>query len=931
MPQLRLTQTIIKTDVAETEVIFNRGESLFLLGNYTLIDIDEESEFYRYTFDGNYGEYRVTVSLQDAGASRAGGTKTAEENGGKSRTTARTAPVSATCTCPFPRNGCKHVVAACLDIERRLSRAKGVAETTTRNEILSAEYMTPEEIREAALEARRERASREGFTLRLGETYKGAHSVVTPAGKSYTVTFYDPVGGIGHCTCPDFATNHLETCKHLLFAHRELLQRKDLEDRAREETFPFVHIIWNARQQKPACYYERVEDEELRAELAELFNEKGIYPRKSISRLYKLFLKIGDGDAVLFDESLLRHMERILYEREVDKLRRKHKIDTTSLKASLYPYQREGVEFAVFKRSAIIADEMGLGKTVQAIAAVIMKKRIFGFSKVLVVCPSSVKEQWRREIEKFSDETALVVTGARQQRKAQYMEENAFFKIANYEAVMRDILPIKRWAPEIIILDEAQRIKNFETKTHQALSALPREHVLVLTGTPLENKLEDLYSIVQFCDSDLLTPLWAFAANHLNLDQRSKVQGYRNLTVVRDKLKGLILRRRRKDVIDSLPEQVQHEYYLPLTEEQEQIHQGYMTALLALINKKVITPIDMKRIQMTLLCARMVCDSTYLIDKETNISPKLVELMSILNEIVVENGRKVIIFSEWTTMIYLIGKALSDMEICFVEFTGKIPTAKRQRLVEEFHENDDCMVFLSSDAGGVGLNLQNADCIINFELPWNPAKLNQRIGRVSRIGQKSAKIDVINLLTRNSIEERVYATIGLKQELFDAVLEGEGEDEVDFSRESKSKFINQLREMFGEEPVDVRSTSLPGPELDEDTPHYLNPKALAEQADIDLGAEEYGDEEIAVQEVDGPAGATGRTSDGRSEASPDQARSVDPVQLETVLNQGLSFLDSIARMATGKGLSGSDDSDDKRIEIDRETGEVTLKFKLPGF
>ena len=901
----RLTSTAIRSRVAESEVIYKRGESLFLLGNYTQIDFDEETGEYHYAFDGNYGEYRVTIAIP---------TKAPNTEDGA------TSLISSSCSCPYPRRGCKHVVAACLDIERRMSRVKKMMNKASEGETPEAKYLTPEEIRKTALDARKERASKQGFTLDVGETFKGSHTVRTTDGRSYAVTFYNPVEGIGHCSCPDFATNHLETCKHLIFAHNELSRRKEIETASKDEVFPFIHITWNARQQKPACYYERAEDEEIAADLSELFNEKGIYPRKSISRLYKLFLKSGDNDSVLFDDYLLRRLERIQYDREVEKLKKKHKIDTTGLKTGLYPYQREGVEFAVFRRSAIIADEMGLGKTIQAIAAVLMKKRIFGFTKVLVVCPSSVKEQWRREIEKFSDETAIVVAGSRRRRQQLYEDSNVFFKIANYEAVMRDILAIQRWAPEIIILDEAQRIKNFETKTHKALSAIPKEHALVLTGTPLENKLEDVYSIVQFCDDDLLTPLWAFAANHFNLDRRNKVQGYRNLKAVHERLEGLVLRRRRKDVIDSLPEQVSHEYYLPLTAEQQQIHQGYMAALLAIINKKVITPIDMKRIQTLLLCARMVCDSTYLIDKETNISPKLVELGTILNEIVIENRRKAIIFSEWTTMTYLIGKMLSDMGIGFVEFTGKIPAAKRQRLVEEFHENDECMVFLSSDAGGVGLNLQNADCVVNFELPWNPAKLNQRIGRVSRIGQTSNKIDVINLLTKNSIEERVYATVGLKQELFDIVLEGEGEDEVDFSRESKSKFINQLRSMFDEEPIDVAPESAPGPELDEDTPHYYNPKALSDEADVDLGVEEFSDDEPVEPQ------ATGAPSES---SAPSEI--ADPQQLETVLNQGLAFLDSLSRMATGKALTDPEDTGGKNIEVNHETGEVTLKFKLPGF
>jgi len=316
---------------------------------------------------------------------------------------------------------------------------------------------------------------------------------------------------------------------------------------------------------------------------------------------------------------------------------------------------------------------------------------------------------------------------------------------------------------------------------------------------------------------------------------------------------------------------------------------------------------------------RMVCDSTYLIDRQTNISPKLAELANILRDLVVENGRKVVLFSEWTTMTYLIGKVLSDMEIDFVELTGKIPTQKRQKLIDEFDNNPDCKVFLSSDAGGVGLNLQSADCVINFELPWNPARLNQRIGRVNRIGQKSSKINVVNLVTKNSIEEKVFAAINLKQELFDAVLSG-GVDEVDFSQENKAKFVNQIRAMFGEEPVESPKKT-EQPELDEQTPHFLNPNILSESENtIDVAAEEFDGEEPDGKESDDDSSvpASGASTDSAAKSE----------QLESVLNQGMTFLNALFQMATGKDMVDSDTK--KAIEVDRETGEVVLRFKMPG-
>ena len=881
----------IKNAIAKSDVVFSRGESIYLLGNYALQSEDPETGRYTYAMNGTYGDYTVSLNLSGD-------------------------QVKAKCSCPFPHGGCKHIVAACLDIVHRRARTQ----PETPDAPAGQDYLTPEEIRALAIEGRRERAKKENMTLVRGETYKGTHTVRTKKSAEYVVTIYSPAQRAGHCTCPDYATNHLETCKHLIFAFDKLDRFADLREQADREVFPFVHISWSARFQAPVCYHEETEDPELLATIQSMFNEKGIYSKGSLTPLYRLYDESDGNGMVRFDEYLLGRVEEILHQKELAKLERAYKPDFSFLNVTLYPYQQEGIRFATFKKAAIIADEMGLGKTVQAIAVAVLKKRLLGFTKVLVVCPSSLKDQWRREIAKYTSETAVVVAGGKTKRQEIYATGDAFFKITNYEAVMRDVLTISRWSPDLIILDEAQRIKNFETKTHQALMSLPRNHSLVITGTPLENKLEDVYSIVQFTDRTLLTPLWAFAANHLNMstDGRNKVLGYRNLQAIHDKLKGIVIRRRKSEVFDSLPDQIENNYYLDLSRQQEQIHQGYMAALMSILSKKVITPLDVKRIQKTLLAMRMVCDSTFLVDRKTNISPKLVELASILRELVISAGRKVIIFTEWTTMSYLIGKVLSDLGIAFVEFTGKVPTDKRPLLTDRFHTDPKCMVFLATDAGGLGLNLQNADCVINFELPWNPARLNQRIGRVNRLGQKSAKINVVNLICKSSIEEKVLAGINLKQELFDAVLEG-GADEIDFSAEKKNKLVNQVRALFGEEPVPAPSVAPPSPDLDEQTPHFLNPEILKEQeSQVDVSADEPGESETAEE----PALAS-------PEAQPASSRPADAVQMETVLNQGLAFLNTLSQMATGKAIVA--DTDRKAIEIDQKTGEVVLRFKLPGF
>lgn len=280
----------------------------------------------------------------------------------------------------------------------------------------------------------------------------------------------------------------------------------------------------------------------------------------------------------------------------------------------------------------------------------------------------------------------------------------------------------------------------------------------------------------------------------------------------------------------------------------------------------------------------------------------------------VQNGRKVVIFSEWTTMTMLIGKQLSRAAIPFVELTGKVPVDKRQALIDEFNDNPACKVFLSTDAGGTGLNLQAADCVVNFELPWNPAKMNQRIGRVNRIGQKSKCINVVNLIAKFSIEERIMAGIKLKGDLFGGVFDGERE-EVLFSREKRQEMVNLLRQVMGAEEEAPVTETLPTEKLAEDTPHFLNPEVLGKE--VDYAGEEG--EVVPVEVEQPPPKEELKEADGGSAE-----------KMEEILNQGMSFISGLLEMATGQKLATAEGRE-KMVTLDKKTGEVTLKFTLPGF
>ncbi len=355
------------------------------------------------------------------------------------------------------------------------------------------------------------------------------------------------------------------------------------------------------------------------------------------------------------------------------------------------------------------------------------------------------------------------------------------------------------WQPDAVILDEAQRIKNWEAKTSRAVKKLRSRYALVLTGTPLENKLEELYSIVQFVDDRRLGPAFEFLNEHRVLDVKGNLTGYRQLDKIRDKLAPILLRRTRAEVLTQLPPRTDNTLFVEMRDEQRFPYEEQQANLARLLRKPVLNDLDRKRILACIVNMRLLCDSTYLFDKQTKISPKLDEFAEVIEELFASGDHKAVVFSQWETMLHQASETLNDCGIAFSLLHGGMSGKERKEVLERFKNEPDCRVFLSTDAGGVGLNLQSADTVINLELPWNPAVLEQRIARVHRMGQQRP-VRVINFVTRNSIEERVQKAHETKRTLFAGVFDGES-DEVNFAALGQPSFLDGVRELIGQEPA----------------------------------------------------------------------------------------------------------------------------------
>ncbi len=630
-------------------------------------------------------------------------------------------------------------------------------------------------------------------------------------GRTYRVAIRGEGLGVNYCSCPDYAVNTLGTCKHIEFTLAKLRRKRGAKTafaRGFQPSSSEVYLRYGAKRE--VVFHAGTQCPDALRRLAQrFFDADGVLRPKSIPRFHQ-FLTRANEDACnghelrCYDDAL----EFISWAR--DRAELIHRIDSALpdgpgdkgfdrlVKVRLYPYQRAGALFAARAGRCLIADDMGLGKTVQAIAAAEILARCADVAGVLVICPTSLKDQWKREIEKFTDRSAVVIDGPAPKRRERY-GSGAFYEIVNYDVIHRDLEAIRQSRYDLIILDEAQRIKNWKTLAARAVKQLESDYAIVLTGTPLENRLEELHSIVEFVDRHRLGPLFRFLATHQHVDETGRVVGYRRLDDITATLEPILVRRTKDAVLDDLPERLEKRFFVPMTEQQLVYHEENREIVARIVQKwkryGYLSEIDQRRMTCALQNMRMSCNSTYLLDKRTDHGRKADELVTWLAEVLEEPDAKAVVFSQWLGMHELIVRRLVERRLDHVLFHGGVPARKRKDLVIRFHEDPRCRLFLSTDAGGVGLNLQNAGVVANMDLPWNPAVLEQRIGRVHRLGQHRP-VRVVSFVAKGTIEEGMLSLLAFKQSMFAGVLDG-GRKEVFLGGTRLRKFMDSVEQATG--------------------------------------------------------------------------------------------------------------------------------------
>ena len=698
------------------------------------------------------------------------------------------------CTCPSWRDPCKHEVAAALALRqtltseprkpladrpatrraagppppgRPLPQARLLPQARPAPPALSQPQarppdQAPDQARLQALEERRSTARREKLLVHPDPA--PFLRVESASGFGYRVHLRGGAEGPHSCDCPDFEANRLHTCKHVervrawLGSPRSRLPRGHRRVAERPRIYlHFGEVVEPRLLGRPegpgALAVRRAFDGEglSHRPLARDEAELQTWLRQFGERVEPQALRWLAGRAGRKPELPAGDFARLL----------------PSLPLKPYAYQWTGAAFLARTGRALLADEMGLGKTIQAIlAAAALRHAKHPADRVTIVCPASLRAGWQDEVRRWLGEETVLLEGPATAR-ARTIASGPRWLITHYEQVMRDHRAHEAHPPDLLIIDEAQRAKGLWTRTARVLKAIGTRYVFALTGTPLENRLEEAYAIAQLLDQRLLPPLWQIDRDHFVRDDKGRrVVLYRGLGDLRSRLAPAFLRRRKEDVALDLPERLRSTSMLPMHDDVVATYDDVLSQVARIAARKVLLPADLDRIRRLLVIARRCCNGPHMLGLEVDDRkvPKLQELEQALRDLCLGEGRKAVVFSEWTDMTERVEALCRRLRLPAFHLHGGVPVRRRPALLREFAARKGAAVFVSTDAGGVGLNLQAADVVINLDMPWNPARLEQRIARVHRIGSRRTVQEIL-LVTKESIEERILKLHETKREV----------------------------------------------------------------------------------------------------------------------------------------------------------------------
>jgi SNF2 family DNA or RNA helicase len=637
---------------------------------------------------------------------------------------------------------CSHAYAAFLQTHQELSRS-------LRPKQDGAIKYSREGMIKRVLKERQERAKLEHYHLEFADNIYGEHLLKNAQGKTYQLSFYNFEKRLGYCSCIDYQTNKLETCKHLMFAF-DAFDNKYKDSHIPQQTYPFLEIFRHPlHNYQISWFYPHQASSEMLELLEEFFDEKQLFKAEKMPDIHQFLEKIQTQKSAKIRPEVIKYISSYFDEQSLRELFIKNDLPSELLTHKIYPFQKEGIQFIGSKKGCILADEIGLGKTVQAIGAALFKAKVLGFRKVNILCPEPLIEHWKTELNKWVPDNS-----------------KAIFILESFNQIM---LTEKT---DFLIIDEAQKIDDYSSSLLDQLYQLSYNHILLITDSRIESSLMKFYAMAGLINQYLLTPLWELSYQHCLYDAKDpeKVVGYYNIEQLHKRLHNFYLRRNKSDISTQIPNADKIIIPVALDTALQAEQSKFCTKAVNIMQKKSRSQYD--HLQLKSLLKQLLRLGQYTINlvKRQTYTPKLKEFQHFIShKLHLNTNEKVIIFVDELRIQEQIKRLLQNHQKS-VQIIGD-----EQQIYE-----DDIQFYITRER--LQKELPAAKHILYFHIPYLMSAISRR-QQLLNDGLSGIKQNNIYIFkSAHSLESIWYQWMNTKpylmQQITDFLSEGSADNQM---------------------------------------------------------------------------------------------------------------------------------------------------------
>ncbi|NPD47155.1 MULTISPECIES: SNF2-related protein [unclassified Lentimicrobium] len=643
----------------QNKLSYRKGMKIYEMGQCRLMT--SSTHTYSFSVEDDYEDFKVDIKFREK-------------------------DIDTQCSCHSIKR-CSHVYAASFQTQQEMSRTLFISNDD------AVQYSRDGMIKRV-IQEREERALKENYEMDFGDNIFGEHLLRTNQNKSYHLSFYDFKKRLGYCSCPDYQTNKLETCKHLIYAFKEFSNHHDISQLP-QQTYPFLEIFRHPlNDYQIAWFYPHQPEQKAQSILDKYFNEKQLFKKDKLHLLHHFLEDIQDIKSVNIRPEVKSYISNYFESKSLSELYSNKEIPGSLLKKPIFEYQKQGILFIASRKGSILADEIGLGKTAQALGAALLKIKYSGLLDITILAPRHLHPHWEKEMKKWIPDDKLI-----------YFNLTCFENISQHNNC------------DFLIIDEAQKIDDYESGILSQIHRIEYKHILLITDSKFEISLMKYYAMSAFIDKYLLTPLWELSYKHCLFDSsdNSKILAYHNLEIIAKKLEGVYLRREKSEILNQFPKADLVRIPVDLDNELKLTQSNLSKRLLKWVKQDRINHYDLLQFKNNFKQLLSLSQTTRNTESSNIDYPKPNEFRHFIShKLNLNPEEKVIIYASSKTIQHQIQRILLE--------------ERKSAIVLEADSNinpDEFQFLICSDQSEI--KLPEADHFIYYHLPIQNGFLQERI------------------------------------------------------------------------------------------------------------------------------------------------------------------------------------------------------------